>query len=53
MSDNRKQRSLPDYNGRGWHESRKLVMEFGGQKKSYMDPQASIGVLAICIISIS
>ncbi|TYK09550.1 transcription factor VOZ1-like [Cucumis melo var. makuwa] len=42
-SGNRKQRSLPDYSGRGWHESRKLVMkEFGGQKKSYyMDPQPS------------
>ncbi|XP_022944126.1 transcription factor VOZ1-like [Cucurbita moschata] len=42
-SGNRKQRSLPDYNGRGWHESRKQVMkEFGGQKKSYyMDPQPS------------
>ncbi|KAH8490279.1 hypothetical protein H0E87_022709 [Populus deltoides] len=40
-SGNRKQRSLPDYNGRGWHESRKQVMkELGGQKKSYyMDPQ--------------
>ncbi|KAL8136729.1 hypothetical protein V2J09_002730, partial [Rumex salicifolius] len=38
---NRKQRSLPDYNGRGWHESRKQVMkEFGGWKRSYyMDPQ--------------
>lgn len=42
-SGNRKQRSLPDYNGRGWHESRKQVMkEFGGQKRSYyMDPQPS------------
>lgn len=42
-SGNRRQRSLPDYSGRGWHESRKLVMkEFGGQKKSYyMDPQPS------------
>ncbi|CAI0445114.1 unnamed protein product [Linum tenue] len=25
-SGNRKQRSLPDYSGRGWHESRKQVM---------------------------
>ncbi|KAL0906519.1 hypothetical protein M5K25_025017 [Dendrobium thyrsiflorum] len=42
-SGNRKQRSLPDYNGRGWHESRKQVMEeFGGLKRSYyMDPQPS------------
>lgn len=40
-SGNRKQRSLPDYNGRGWHESRKQVMnDFGGLKRSYyMDPQ--------------
>ncbi|KAJ6832726.1 transcription factor VOZ1-like [Iris pallida] len=40
-SGNRKQRSLPDYHGRGWHESRKQVMkEFGGMKRSYyMDPQ--------------
>ncbi|KAA8519729.1 hypothetical protein F0562_013985 [Nyssa sinensis] len=40
-SGNRKQRSLPDYNGRGWHESRKQVMnELGGLKRSYyMDPQ--------------
>jgi len=40
-SGNRKQRSLPDYSGRGWHESRKQVMkEHGGQKRSYyMDPQ--------------
>ncbi|KAH9748880.1 transcription factor VOZ1 [Citrus sinensis] len=40
-SGNRKQRSLPDYSGRGWHESRKQVMnEFGGLKRSYyMDPQ--------------
>ncbi|XP_051134939.1 transcription factor VOZ1-like isoform X2 [Andrographis paniculata] len=40
-SGNRKQRSLPDYVGRGWHESRKQVMnEFGGLKRSYyMDPQ--------------
>lgn len=38
---NRKQRSLPDYSGRGWHESRKQVMkEHGGHKRSYyMDPQ--------------
>ena len=34
-SGNRKQRSLPDYSGRGWHESRKQVMnEFGGLKRS-------------------
>ncbi|RYQ97367.1 hypothetical protein Ahy_B08g093410 isoform A [Arachis hypogaea] len=41
VSGNRKQRSLPDYNGRGWHESRKQVMkEHGGHKRSYyMDPQ--------------
>lgn len=40
-SGNRKQRSLPDYSGRGWHESRKQVMnEFTGLKRSYyMDPQ--------------
>lgn len=40
-SGNRKQRSLPDYNGRGWHESRKQLMkEQEGQKRSYyMDPQ--------------
>lgn len=40
-SGSRKQRSLPDYSGRGWHESRKQVMkEFGGLKRSYyMDPQ--------------
>ncbi|XP_048232540.1 transcription factor VOZ1 isoform X2 [Ricinus communis] len=40
-SGSRKQRSLPDYSGRGWHESRKQVMkEFGGYKRSYyMDPQ--------------
>lgn len=40
-SGNRKQRSLPDYSGRGWHESRKQVMdEFNGLKRSYyMDPQ--------------
>ncbi|OAY80586.1 Transcription factor VOZ1, partial [Ananas comosus] len=43
-SGNRKQRSLPDYSGRGWHESRKQVMkEFGGLKRSYyMDPQPLI-----------
>ncbi|XP_031273932.1 transcription factor VOZ1-like [Pistacia vera] len=42
-SGTRKQRSLPDHSGRGWHESRKQVMkEFGGQKRSYyMDPQPS------------
>eukprot|EP00252_Welwitschia_mirabilis_P000700 TRINITY_DN10674_c0_g1_i1.p1 TRINITY_DN10674_c0_g1~~TRINITY_DN10674_c0_g1_i1.p1 ORF type:complete len:554 (+),score=123.47 TRINITY_DN10674_c0_g1_i1:941-2602(+) len=42
-SGNRKQRSLPDYNGRGWHESRKQIMkDFGGLKRSYyMDPQPS------------
>ncbi|KAM3273121.1 hypothetical protein ACQJBY_042863 [Aegilops geniculata] len=42
-SGNRKQRSLPDYIGRGWHESRKQVMkDFGGLKRSYyMDPQPS------------
>lgn len=40
-SGNRKQRSLPDYNGRGWHESRKQVInESGWLKRSYyMDPQ--------------
>ncbi|KAJ4904099.1 Transcription factor VOZ2 [Raphanus sativus] len=40
-SGNRKQRSLPDYSGRGWHESRKQLMkEQAGQKRSYyMDPQ--------------
>ncbi|KAF5760750.1 putative transcription factor VOZ family [Helianthus annuus] len=40
-SGNRKQRSLPDYNGRGWHESRKQLMnESGWLKRSYyMDPQ--------------
>ncbi|CAN8313509.1 unnamed protein product [Cochlearia groenlandica] len=40
-SGNRKQRSLPDYNGRGWHESRKQIMnEHCGLKRSYyMDPQ--------------
>lgn len=45
-SGTRKQRSLPDHSGRGWHESRKLVMkEFGGQKRSYyMDPQPSDGL---------
>lgn len=42
-SGNRKQRSLPDYGGRGWHESRKQIMkDFGGLKRSYyMDPQPS------------
>ncbi|KAI3741684.1 hypothetical protein L1987_59358 [Smallanthus sonchifolius] len=40
-SGNRKQRSLPDYNGWGWHESRKQVInESGWLKRSYyMDPQ--------------
>ncbi|CAH1448517.1 unnamed protein product [Lactuca virosa] len=40
-SGNRKQRSLPDYNGRGWHESRRQVInESGWLKRSYyMDPQ--------------
>ncbi|KAJ8486629.1 hypothetical protein OPV22_019114 [Ensete ventricosum] len=40
-SGNRKQRSLPDYCGRGWHESRKQTLkEYGGFKRSYyMDPQ--------------
>ncbi|CAI0557802.1 unnamed protein product [Linum tenue] len=40
-SGNSKQRSIPDYSGRGWHESRKRFMnEFGGLKRSYyMDPQ--------------
>lgn len=42
-SGSRKQRSLPDYKGRGWHESRKqVVKEVGGSKRSYyMDPQPS------------
>lgn len=42
-SGNRKQRSLPDYSGRGWHESRKQLMkDFAGLKRSYyMDPQPS------------
>jgi hypothetical protein len=42
-SGTRKQRSLPDHSGRGWHESRKQVMkELGGLKRSYyMDPQPS------------
>ncbi|PKA48736.1 Transcription factor VOZ1 [Apostasia shenzhenica] len=42
-SGNRRQRSLPDYSGRGWHESRKqVVKEYGGLKRSYyMDPQPS------------
>lgn len=37
----RKQRSLPDHEGRGWHESRKQIMkEYNGQKRSYYaDPQ--------------
>ncbi|CAN8286842.1 unnamed protein product [Cochlearia groenlandica] len=40
-SGNRKQRSLPDHSGRGWHESRKQLMkEQEGHKRSYyMDPQ--------------
>ncbi|KAI3982785.1 hypothetical protein MKX01_010268 [Papaver californicum] len=40
-SGTRKKRSLPDYSGRGWHESRKQQMkEFDGLKRSYyMDPQ--------------
>ncbi|KAL4562327.1 hypothetical protein LXL04_034527 [Taraxacum kok-saghyz] len=40
-SGNRKQRSLPDYNGRGWHESRKQVMNDSGwlKRSYYMDPQ--------------
>lgn len=40
-SGTRKQRSLPDYHGRGWHESRKQVLnESKWHKKSYyMDPQ--------------
>ena len=40
-SGTRKQRSLPDYDGRGWHESRKQVLnESKWHKKSYyMDPQ--------------
>ncbi|KAK1368743.1 Transcription factor like [Heracleum sosnowskyi] len=40
-SGNRKQRSLPDYEGRGWHETGKQVNnEFGGLRRSYyMDPQ--------------
>ncbi|KAF9608718.1 hypothetical protein IFM89_010850 [Coptis chinensis] len=38
---NRKQKKLPDYSGRGWHESRgQMMKEYGGVKKSYyMDPQ--------------
>ncbi|CAN0896769.1 Transcription factor VOZ1 [Linum grandiflorum] len=41
-SGSRKQRSLPDYKGRGWHESRKQVILPGCQKRSYyMDPQPS------------
>lgn len=40
-SGNRKQRSLPDYEGRGWHETGKQANnEFGGLRRSYyMDPQ--------------
>ena len=40
-SGTRKQRSLPDHCGRGWHESRKQIMkDLGGLKRSYyMDPQ--------------
>ncbi|PIA31280.1 hypothetical protein AQUCO_05100068v1 [Aquilegia coerulea] len=41
-SGNRKQRSLPDHSGRGWHESTKkqIMKEFDGQKRSYlMEPQ--------------
>lgn len=40
-SGNRKQRSLPDYNGRGWHESRKQVVNDSGwlKRSYYMDPQ--------------
>lgn len=40
-SGNRKQRSLPDYNGRGWHESRKQVINDSGwlKRSYYMDPQ--------------
>ncbi|GAV76971.1 hypothetical protein CFOL_v3_20444 [Cephalotus follicularis] len=40
-SGNRKKKTLPDYNGRGWHEKKKQVMnEFGGLKrKKNMDPQ--------------
>lgn len=40
-SGTRKQRALPDYGGRGWHESRKQVMkDLAGLKRSYyMDPQ--------------
>jgi hypothetical protein len=41
-SGNREQWSLLDYNSRGWHESRKQVMNFGVLKRSYyMDPQPS------------
>ncbi|KAI7740871.1 hypothetical protein M8C21_021971, partial [Ambrosia artemisiifolia] len=32
-SGNRKQRSLPDYNGRGWHESRKQLINESGSGK--------------------
>ncbi|KAI3941719.1 hypothetical protein MKX01_018309 [Papaver californicum] len=44
-SGTRKKRSLPDYSGRGWHESRKQqMMEFDGLKRSYyMDPQPPEG----------
>lgn len=42
-SRDRKQKSLPDYTGRGWHSSRTIqlkMLEYGGTKKSYyMDPQ--------------
>ncbi|MFS7888869.1 putative transcription factor VOZ family [Helianthus anomalus] len=40
-SGNRKQRSLPDYNGRGWHESRKQVINESGwlYRSYYMDLQ--------------
>ena len=41
-SGNREQWSLLDYNSRGWHESRKQVMDFWVLKRSYyMDPQPS------------
>ncbi|KAF3943669.1 hypothetical protein CMV_029799 [Castanea mollissima] len=33
-SGNRKQRSLPDYSGRGWHESRKLELKLVDGKKN-------------------
>lgn len=40
-SGTRKQRSLPDYDGRGWHESRKQLLNKSGwlKKSYYMDPQ--------------